>query len=809
MTNSFPKADTCGVALETSLAEARRFLQSTLDALSTHIAILDEHGTIIGVNAAWIRFARENDFSGGQHGLGDNYVKICETAAGDSSEHARKMAKGIQAVMAGETNEFCLEYPCHTPQQQRWFIGRATRFNEDGPMRVVVAHENITQRKKAEEALRWKTGLFEAHMNSSIDGILVTAPDGRKVLQNQRLSNLFRIPPHIADDKDDTKQIVWATKQVKDAEKFREKVAWLYAHPDETSGDEIELKDGTTLDRHTSPVLGPEGTYYGRLWTFRDITKSKQAESQLRKLSRVVVQGPVSIIITDLQGAIEYVNPKFSALTGYSFEEVRGKNPRMLKSGDMPPEAYRQMWAKITAGQDWGGEFHNRKKNGESYWEAVSIFPIRDDTGRVTHFIAIKEDITRRKALEAQMAQQYAEREIILNSIGDGVHWIDADGLIKFENPAAARMLGHEIAELLGQPAHATMHHTRADGSAYPQGECPIYATLRDRVVRRVTDEVFWRKDGTSFPVDYSCTPVYERNGRSGGTVVIFTDVTERKRAQAERTNLALMVAEHKKREESARLALEHQQKLSEIQGRFVSMVSHEFRTPLSVINMAAELLDGYSDHMTHAERSEQLNEIRSAIGRMTQMMNDFLVHGNCTSGKTECKPARVGVAALCRQIIAEVPGYPGLPRPIECAVDPEVGEVWLDEKILRHILGNLLGNAVKYSFDGQPVKLEVRPVAAGPESHGGTDMPFETYLELKVSDSGIGIPAGDLGKLYQTFHRAANVGNRPGTGMGLAIVKQFVDLHRGTIRFESEEGKGTTVWVQLPVTPPDTRKPN
>jgi len=187
----------------------------------------------------------------------------------------------------------------------------------------------------------------------------------------------------------------------------------------------------------------------------------------------------------------------------------------------------------------------------------------------------------------------------------------------------------------------------------------------------------------------------------------------------------------------------------------------------------------------------------------MTQMMNDFLVHGNCVSGKAACRPARVEVEALCRRLIAEVPGHGDAPPVIECLVEPAVGEAWLDEKILRHILGNLLSNAVKYSLDGQPVKLAVKPVAGSPQPVGGTDMAIEPQLEFTVTDSGIGIPAADLAKLFQTFHRAANVGNRPGTGMGLAIVKQFVELHRGTVQIESQEGKGTTVWVRLPISPP------
>jgi PAS domain S-box-containing protein len=135
-----------------------------------------------------------------------------------------------------------------------------------------------------------------------------------------------------------------------------------------------------------------------------ELAERKQTEEQLRKLSCAVEQSPVSIVITDLQGSIEYVNPKFCALTGYSPDEVRGQNPRVLKSGETPPEAYRQLWETILAGREWRGEFHNKKKNGELYWESASISPVVDETGRITHFMAAKEDITEHKRTEIRVA---------------------------------------------------------------------------------------------------------------------------------------------------------------------------------------------------------------------------------------------------------------------------------------------------------------------------------------------------------------------------------------------------------------------
>jgi len=145
---------------------------------------------------------------------------------------------------------------------------------------------------------------------------------------------------------------------------------------------------------------------------FSDITQRKATELRLRQLSRAVEQSPSSVVITDTKGRIEYVNPKFTEVTGYSFEEAYGKNPRILKSGDFPPETYRELWETICSGREWHGEFRNRRKNGESFWEAASMCPITDEQGVITHFIAVKEDITERKRAEKAIleAKHIAEK---------------------------------------------------------------------------------------------------------------------------------------------------------------------------------------------------------------------------------------------------------------------------------------------------------------------------------------------------------------------------------------------------------------
>lgn len=168
---------------------------------------------------------------------------------------------------------------------------------------------------------------------------------------------------------------------------------------------------------HVDRVEGEKREYVGTQGIIRDITERKKSEEQINKLSRAVEQSPVTVAITDTKGDIEYVNPKFTQLTGYSLEEAIGQNARILKSGTQGPEVYKELWETITSGDVWYGEFHNKKKNGDLYWENASISPIRDSNGAITHFVAVKEDITERKKKDEQIKASLKEKEILLKEV--------------------------------------------------------------------------------------------------------------------------------------------------------------------------------------------------------------------------------------------------------------------------------------------------------------------------------------------------------------------------------------------------------
>lgn len=203
-----------------------------------------------------------------------------------------------------------------------------------------------------------------------------------------------------------------------------------------------------------------DGTWQGKRVSIRDISRRKQAEHELRQFQQAVEQSPVSIVLTDLQGTIQYVNPKFEQATGYTRSEALGNNPRVLKSGEMPSAGYRELWETIRAGKVWQGEFHNRRKDGELFWEWASISPIFDEQGTMTNYLAIKEDITERKQIEQALRQRNAELEELLKEVRAAIQSRDqlAEAIAVLEMPIIP-ILDH----VLVVPLVGAIDHQRAE----------------------------------------------------------------------------------------------------------------------------------------------------------------------------------------------------------------------------------------------------------------------------------------------------------------------------------------------------------
>lgn len=264
---------------------------------------------------------------------------------------------------------------------------------------VIQTVEDLTDRKKTEEDLSKSLSLLEATLESTGDGILVIDLQGKIVTWNKRFAGMWGLSEEDLTNGNDKVLLSLVLNQHQNSEVFLAKIKELAEHPERESWEVLQLKNGKIFEGLSMPQkLGDK--IVGRVWSFRDITRQRQIIDQLNKLSLAVEQSPNTVVITDPAGHIEYVNPMFTKTTGYSPEEVFGKNPRFLKSGTFPEEYYRTLWQTIMAGREWRGEFHNKKENGELFWESALISPLKNEEGVITHLVAVKEDITKKKVAE-------------------------------------------------------------------------------------------------------------------------------------------------------------------------------------------------------------------------------------------------------------------------------------------------------------------------------------------------------------------------------------------------------------------------
>jgi diguanylate cyclase (GGDEF)-like protein/PAS domain S-box-containing protein len=274
------------------------------------------------------------------------------------------------------------------------------------------------------------------------------------------------------------------------------------------------------VDQDTWYLASNKSTLEGGVVCVRsDVTASKQAEADLKKLSRVVEQSPTSVVITNTEGIIEYVNPKFEKVSGYSAEETIGQNPRFLKSGDIAKEEYRKMWTDLLAGKEWRGVFHNKHKDGSIYWESASISPLRDGRNRITHFIAVKEDITEQKRTEDQLRMNAT----VFETTTEGIIVTDEMNRIKTINPAFTRITGYTQEEVMGRTPSilSSGRHNQV-----------FYETLWESVLQKGywTGEI-WnrRKDGSVYPEWLSISSVSDDKGVIKEFVGVFSDITKYK----------------------------------------------------------------------------------------------------------------------------------------------------------------------------------------------------------------------------------------------------------------------------------------
>jgi PAS domain S-box-containing protein len=498
----------------------------------------------------------------------------------------------------------------------------------------------------------------------------------------------------------------------------------------------------------------------------------KRAEARLRESERrfsVAFQASPVFISIFRANEEKYVlaNDALLLWLGYPREEVLGRTSLELGMWDDPAERD-LVWRDLrTIGSIRQRECRWRNRSGELFTILLSAETITLDNE--PHVLSLALDISQRKqtelelrASEARLRESEARFHVAFQTSPVFINILRiSDRKYVWANDAFVNRLGYSLEEVLGRTS-----------AEFGMWESPAERDWAWETMRKVGSirqkECRWlNRRGEPFTILLSAEII--KFNDAPHILSLALDITQRKRAEEELLN-----------------TLERERELSQLKSNFVSMVSHEFRTPLGIIQSSTELLRDFFHKMQPGEREEQLESIVRNTRRMAGMMEEILVLSRLDAGGLDFQPAAHDLARLCRRIVDEVLSTTSRRCAIELSLRGVPSQAQVDERLLAHIFTNLLSNAVKYSEPATTVRFAIE--------RDGLD------AVCLVRDRGIGISEEDQQQLFKAFHRGSNVGTRPGTGLGLVVVRRCAELHGGNVEITSKVGEGTTVLVRLPL---------
>lgn len=502
--------------------------------------------------------------------------------------------------------------------------------------------------------------------------------------------------------------------------------------------------------------------------------KVAKAEDRLRKLSRAVEQSPSTVMIADSKGNVEYVNPRFTQLTGYRAEEVIGEKPWTLKSDGHSSAVYEKLAETFAGGEGYKGEFQSRR-NGKVCWELASISPIKDSKGAVTHFLIMEEDITEQKRAEEALRESEERYRTLYKNTPAMLHSIDKGGRIVSVSEYWLSVLGYDFEEVLGRKLTDFM----TEDSRRHAEEVALPAFFESGCCRDVAYQLV-KKNGEVLDVLVSAISERGPDGGVGRSLAVLFDLTERKKAEERllRAHDELQKAyESLERAQSTAIASE---KLAAL-GRLTAGVSHEILNPLNIITLRLYMLINGAD--VSPKVLSDLKTLEEQAYRIAKIAQDLLSF----SRQRPPEPLKLDLNEIAKRTVELVSHDLPLQN---IAIEMELAEglplVLADQGQLQQVVLNLVTNAMDVMQDGG--KLTLRTQAASGKGR--------EFVELRVEDTGSGIPPENIDKLFDPFFTTKPEGE--GTGLGLSICQGIVEAHGGSIRAENVSGGGAAFIVRL-----------
>lgn len=630
------------------------------------------------------------------------------------------------------------------------------KFIEGIIIDVTDRYESRNELNKSENKYREIfNNTFDAYFETGVDGVIQeVSPSIKNILGHSRGYMLGKNVNDFYVDKNRRKQLLLEILQKKTVENFE--LAAIHKN-----GNHVICLTSIHLlrDDHNKPLK--------LVGSLRDITQRRSIESENTKLLSAIEQSPVSVVITDVDGNIQYVNPKFTDITGYSRKEVIGQNPRFLKSGTHSDSLYKELWDTILSGKVWKGDLYNKRRDNSYFWESETIAPVKDLKGEITHFIAVKEDITSLKNIQNLLEESEEYYRKLFHEAPNGYLSLNKEGHILEVNPAWCGLIGYEKEEVTNKWL----------GNYLTKRSEEIFKSSYQKLIKsgkKINMEMtFLHKDNKEIIVIVNGRVVLNPDGFFKEAHFILSDISERKKYE-DALQLAKLKAEESDRLKTA----------------FLANMSHEIRTPMNAILGFSNLLTDPS--LSIEEIYEYVNIINQRGNDLLQIISDIIDISRIEAGDVRMTMEKVSINHFLRELhasfhkILEFNDKGHVQLLLEVSELPDEAVIEADPVRLKQVFENLLQNSIKFTKEGH-IKIGYKK--------GNHEIAF--YVE----DTGIGIDKNKQNIVFDRFRQANDTHTRDfgGTGLGLAISKNIVDLLGGEMTLESDIGKGTTFFFTIP----------
>ncbi len=608
---------------------------------------------------------------------------------------------------------------------------------------VIVSCNDITELKKTHEELRETQELLESLVNNTGDAIATMNASGQVTYVNPAYVELFGWQEH-----EILNQKVRTVPDQNKAEFERLCQSTFSDKKINTFETERIKKDGSVIPVSItpSPLKNKSGLVTGTSVIIRDITEQKRIKQELeenkQRYESLFFFNPDLVYSMDVDGVIMKANISIQNTLGYTLDEVKGKGYETFIEKQFCTETS-GYFKKALQGTPQNYETAAIHKNGQRVFLQVTNVPIVVNK-QIVGVHGIAKDITERKKSQQEMLRLKQKLELVLDSIGDGIYVLNGNREIKLINSAGAKMLGYEVQELQGKTPQDTFR------CFYELEACLPYQTLLDGNIRYAADELFLKKDGTSFPAEYVASPIWE-NGTISGVVVAFRDISKKKMSEEYLLK-------------SAKL---------EMAGQLAAGVAHEIRNPLTSIQGFIQLLEAGMN------KPEYFEIMRSEFERIEDIIGEFLALA---------KPQAItfqknDMGSLLQQTI-QLMNAQAIMQGVEVIseIEQDLPLVECDKHQLKQVFINIIKNAIEAThYEGQLL-------VSCKKSH--------SQLHIMFQDQGVGIPEERIKHLFEPFYST----KEKGTGLGLMISYKIIEEHQGMVKVESEEGKGTTFHIYLPI---------